>query len=191
MSEKIWSDINELKKHLIENFPDNKIYATSGGFDPLHVGHLRCIQETVKMSKDKYLHPTMYLGVNVIIVNGDGFLNRKKGYSFMPHNERMEIISGIEGVDFVVGWDDGTQTVTKALDILKPNYFTKGGDRTDSTNVPEFQLCEKIGCEVVFNVGGGKVQSSSKLVENGKSADINVMVGYAMGYSDGDENGRK
>lgn len=131
---------------------------TSGGFDPLHVGHLRCIQESVEISRQQKV-PL------VVIVNGDGFLRRKKGFAFMPEMERAEIIAGIAGVDAVVLWDDGTQFVTGALEILRPIYFTKGGDRDSASNVPEFDLCEKIGCKVVFNVGGVKVQSSSDLVK--------------------------
>ncbi len=88
----------------------------------------------------------------------------------MSHDERMEIIAGIKGVDYVVGWDDGSQTVTGALEILKPDYFMKGGDRSEMSAVPEFDLCEKIGCKVVFGVGGSeKVQSSSNLIKNSQS----------------------
>ena len=164
MPTKIFSDITKASEYL-RGTPDRDIYVTSGGFDPMHVGHLRCIQETVKLANDPMKYPHNNRGVVVIIVNGDGFLNRKKGYAFMPHEERMEIIAGIEGVDVVVGWDDGSQTVTGAIQELQPNYFTKGGDRTDASVVPEFQLCEKIGCEVLFNIGGGKIQSSSTLVD--------------------------
>jgi D-beta-D-heptose 7-phosphate kinase/D-beta-D-heptose 1-phosphate adenosyltransferase len=131
---------------------------TSGGFDPLHVGHLRCIQESAAIA----LQHKVPL---VVIVNGDGFLARKKGYAFMPEMERAEIIAGIAGVDAVVLWDDGTQFVTGALEILRPIVFAKGGDRDSAANVPEFDLCEQIGCKVVFGVGGGKVQSSSDLVK--------------------------
>ena len=134
-----------------------KLYCTSGGFDPLHVGHLRCIRESAVMCSEKD-H-----GIFVVIVNGDGFLQRKKGYSFMNHEERMEIVAGVEGVDYVLGWDDGSQFVTEAIRKLRPDYFTKGGDRNNATNVPEFELCEEIGCKVIFNVGGGKIQSSSEL----------------------------
>jgi len=130
---------------------------TSGGFDPLHVGHLRCIQGSVDLARQ---HKVPL----VVIVNGDGFLTRKKGFAFMPAEERAEIIAGIAGVDAVVIWDDGTQFVTGALDILRPIVFAKGGDRDSASNVPEFELCEKIGCKVIFGVGGGKIQSSSELV---------------------------
>ncbi len=136
-----------------------KIVATSGGFDPLHVGHLRCLQESSN------------LGVLIVIVNGDGFLTRKKGKPFMPHAERMEIAAGIRGVGYVVGWDDGTQFVTGALELIKPNIFTKGGDRNSAAVVPEFELCQQIGCEVRFGVGGSdKVQSSSDLIKNSQES---------------------
>lgn len=126
----------------------------------MHVGHLRCIQESAVVAKA--------VGDNVkvaVIVNGDGFLFRKKGYAFMPGLERMEIIAGVEGVDYVVPWDDGTQTVVGALKAL-PNMiaFTKGGDRDSVSNVPEFDVCEQLGAKVIFGVGGGKIQSSSDLV---------------------------
>lgn len=131
---------------------------TSGGFDPMHVGHLRCLQASASLAHNNKL-PL------VVIVNGDGFLKRKKGFAFMPEMERAEIIAGIAGVDAVVLWDDGTQFVTGALEILRPVYFTKGGDRDSAANVPEFELCERIGCKVLFGVGGGKIQSSSDLVK--------------------------
>ena len=137
---------------------DFDLYCTSGGFDPLHVGHLRCIRETAEMCQKKF-------GVFVVIVNGDGFLKRKKGYSFMPHDERMEIVSAIDGVDFVLGWDDGSQFVTEAIRALKPRFFTKGGDRAAPEDIPEWEICQEVGCKVIFNVGGEKIQSSSWLLE--------------------------
>ena len=154
---KIYDNIQELKRELDRLSFD--IYVTSGGFDPLHVGHLRCIQDGAEVAQ------RASDGVLVVIVNDDGFLERKKGYSFMPCEERMEIIAGIEGVDYVVRWDDNSQTVVGALEILEPQYFLKGGDRDNRENVPEFDVCKEIDCKVVFNVGGGKIQSSSKLVQ--------------------------
>jgi D-beta-D-heptose 7-phosphate kinase/D-beta-D-heptose 1-phosphate adenosyltransferase len=166
----VHSEINELCEEL-KSYDGLDIYCTSGGFDPLHVGHLRCIQHTAKMCQGGR-SASGNAGIFVVIVNGDGFLYRKKGYAFMTHTERMEIVAGIEGVDYVVGWDDGSQTVTGALQALKPNYFTKGGDRDSASNVPEFDLCEKIGCKVVFNVGGGKIRSSSELAKVAMEGEI-------------------
>jgi len=138
---------------------NEKLIVTSGGFDPMHVGHLRCILASVELA--------VKLGKKhrvAVIVNGDGFLMRKKGYAFMPLAERMEIIAGVAGVDYVVPWDDGSQTVVGAISVLKPVIFTKGGDRDSATNVPEFEVCEGLGGKVLFGVGGGKIQSSSELV---------------------------
>ena len=86
----------------------------------------------------------------------------------MPIEERMELIDAIEGVDFVVPWEAEypDQTVIGALEILKPQYFTKGGDRFDASTIPEWDICQKINCEIITGVGaGGKVQSSSDLVK--------------------------
>ena len=164
MTKKIYTDIEELAKHLIEK--DYQIYVTSGGFDPIHVGHLRCIQESAEIAqRGSRTGRDWKPGVLVVIVNGDGFLLRKKEYAFMPCEERMEIIAGLQGVDYVVKWDDDSQTVCGALEALKPDFFLKGGDRDNRSNVPEFDICKDIECKIIFNVGGGKVQSSSHLVK--------------------------
>jgi len=136
----------------------HKIYMTSGGFDPLHVGHVMCIQETAAMAERNN-------GKVVILVNGDQFLVKKKGKPFMRAAERCVIISYLKGVDLAVEWYDGSQTVSKAIRLFKPNYFTKGGDRSDPGTVPEWDACQEVDCRVVFEVGGGKVQSSSWLLQ--------------------------
>lgn len=162
MAAKIFSSVGELKRFTSAN--GIELITTSGGFDPMHVGHLRCLQESASLAQK--WSPQARLAV---IVNGDGFLNRKKGYAFMPEEERLEIIAGVGGVDYVVSWDDGSQTVVGALEVLRPKLFTKGGDRDSAQNVPEFDLCDRIGCKVIFGVGGGKIQSSSDLVKTIRS----------------------
>ena len=126
----------------------------SGGFDPIHKGHIRMIREAVKK------------GEVLVIVNSDAWLMRKKGYVFMPFEERVEIIKSIKGVrdTSVVGIDDSDNTVCEALRKFKPDYFANGGDRTN-TNTPEMALCEELGIEMLWEVGGGKVQSSSTLTK--------------------------
>ena len=140
---------------------------TSGGFDPMHIGHLRCIQETSDIANDPLKNPSNLRGLVVVIVNADSFLIRKKGYAFMPLNERMEIIDGISGVDYVVPWEatGEDQTVIEAIKELKPQYFTKGGDRFDPSTIPEWSICTEVGCKILTGIGsGGKIQSSSDLV---------------------------
>jgi D-beta-D-heptose 7-phosphate kinase/D-beta-D-heptose 1-phosphate adenosyltransferase len=149
--------IDRLVKELADLRDMHKIVVTSGGFDPLHIGHVRCIQDSASIACPN--------GILVVIVNGDGFLIRKKGKPFMLHQERMEIIDGLRGVDYVTGWDDGSQTVVGALELLMPNVFTKGGDRSIANNVPEVAVCEKIGCRISYGVGGiEKIQSSTNLI---------------------------
>ena len=159
------SEIEELKAEIGSLGFD--VYCTSGGFDPLHIGHLRCIQETAIMCEGGATGRRAP-GVFVVIVNGDGFLYRKKGYAFMPLAERMEIINALEGVDYVVPWEavPPDQTVIEAIRALKPNYFTKGGDRFDASTIPEWNICQEIGCQIITGVGsGGKIQSSSELIQ--------------------------
>lgn len=158
--------VKDLRTFLSENSNQRPVYMTSGGFDPMHVGHVRCIKGTYNLASNKDIHPWHMQGLVVVVVNADSFLQRKKGYAFMPLEERMEIIDSIAGVDFVVPWEtDGDQTVCKAIEILKPDYFTKGGDRFDASTIPEWKICQKINCEIITGVGhGGKVQSSSDLV---------------------------
>lgn len=131
------------------------VVATSGGFDPLHIGHVRLFQDAKKLG-DKL----------IVIVNSDKWLIRKKGFVFMPLKDRMEMIMAIKGVDAVMEWDDGTPTVSGAIRKLKPDIFAKGGDRSSLDKIPEAGACKEVGCKIVFDVGkGGKVESSSWLLK--------------------------
>jgi cytidyltransferase-like protein len=129
-----------------------KKVAVSGGFDPIHVGHVRMIQ-----AASQY-------GDVVVIANSDEWLRRKKGYSFMHFDERTEILMSIKGVTAVYKALDDDNTVCLSLKELIPDYFANGGDRK-STNTPEMFVCDKLGIEMLWNVGGGKIQSSSDLVK--------------------------
>mgnify|MGYP003633246537 CR=1 FL=1 len=128
----------------------------SGGFDPVHVGHVRMITEAAKY------------GDVIVVANSDDWLENKKGYIFMSWEERAEILSSFKGVVKVERVDDTDGTVCEALKRLKPTYFANGGDRQD-TNTPEMHVCKKLGIELLWNIGGGKIQSSSSLVEKQKS----------------------
>ena len=138
------------------------VVATSGGFDPLHIGHVRCFKEAKKLGD--------YL---IVILNSDRFLREKKGIVFMPYSERKEIIKSLKCVDKVVDCVDKDQSVCKTLEKIRPDIFAKGGDRT-LENIPEKEVCQRLNIKMVFNVGGKKVQSSSwllrkYLLKNGSS----------------------
>lgn len=127
-----------------------KIVCTSGFYDPIHPGHIRNILTSKKFGD--------YL---IIIVNGDKQAKRKKGKPFMPVSERAYIVNSIKGVDLVVTYDSDTKlTCTEVIKFIKPNVFTKGGDRT-SANTPEAIYLKKIGGEVIYGVGTGKRKESS------------------------------
>jgi D-beta-D-heptose 7-phosphate kinase/D-beta-D-heptose 1-phosphate adenosyltransferase len=102
-------------------------------------------------------------GEVIVIVNSDAWLMRKKGYIFMPFAERCEILRGFAGVKETVAVDDTDNTVCEALRRIKPTYFANGGDRKNN-NTPEMDVCQEEGIALLWNMGGGKVQSSSSLV---------------------------
>lgn len=130
----------------------NKKVMVSGGFDPIHVGHIRMIREAAEH------------GDVIVVANSDEWLFRKKGYNFMGFTERKEILMAIKGVVEVVPVDDNDGTVCSALLDHRPDFFANGGDRT-STNTPENIVCQELGIEMLWNVGGQKIQSSSELVD--------------------------
>lgn len=132
----------------------NKKVMVSGGFDPIHVGHIRMIQEASKY------------GDVIVALNSDSWLIRKKGYFFMEWEERAEIIKAIEGVSLVVQVGEHHDHVCDALEMIRPDYFANGGDRTEK-NTPEKEVCSTLGIEMLWGIGGDyKANSSSIMVMN-------------------------
>lgn len=139
-----------------------KIVAVSGGFDPVHIGHVRMFEAAKKLSDQL-----------VVILNNDNWLKKKKGYVFMHEKERKEIIEAFKMVDKVVitkhTKNSKDTSVCAELQKIKPDIFANGGDRK-LDNIPEVEVCKQIKCKMIFNVGkGGKVQSSSWLVNKQRS----------------------
>ena len=134
-----------------------KVVAVSGGVDPVHIGHIRLIKEA-KALGDKL----------VVILNNDNWLKQKKGFVFMKEDERKAVLEAIRDVDEVVITEHPENpkdmSVCAELEKLRPDVFANGGDRW-ADNVPERQLCIKLGIKMVDNVGGSKAQSSSELVK--------------------------
>ena len=129
------------------------VVAVSGGFDPLHVGHIEYFEEAHGLGD--------YL---MVILNTDEWLMKKKGFVFMPYEERRKIIEAIWCVDGVWEQIDHDDTVKNTLFVHRPDIFAKGGDRTIG-NIPEAEVCEEYGILLVTGVGGEKSQSSSGLIK--------------------------
>lgn len=147
----------------IEDFPKlrenelkgKRVVATSGFFDPIHPGHASCLVESKKFGD-----------VLVVIVDGDQRAKTKKGKSFMPEIDRARVVDYIKGVDYVVIYNHPTRNdCVEAIELIRPDVFTKGGDRDGSKNVPEFDIVEKYGGRVEFNVGDPKMWSSSNYLQ--------------------------
>ena len=129
-----------------------KVIMVSGGFDPPHIGHIRMFKEAAEW------------GRVIVAINSDDWLMRKKGYVFMPWEERAEIIREFESVSLTVGFDDSDNTACAAIAKIRPAAFANGGDRKKD-NTPEMDMCDKLGIQMLWGIGGkDKPQSSSWLV---------------------------
>lgn len=126
------------------------IICVSGGFDNLHVGHVRMFNQAAMN------------GTLIVILNSDEWLKRKKGYFLMPWKERAELIRNLSSVFMVEAVDDSDGTVCEALRRLRPDYFANGGDRFPD-NTPELKVCEELGIGMLFGVGGKKITSSQEI----------------------------
>ena len=138
-----------------------KLAVVSGGFDPLHVGHLELFERAKSLADDL-----------IVIVNTDEFLISKKGKPFMPLKERMTIVQALKPVKLTIKSIDKDQTVCDSVKFVNEMYkkkydeimFCNGGDRTSGENTPEHKICEEIGVKTVYGLGD-KIQSSSWLLK--------------------------
>lgn len=139
-----------------------KVIITSGYYNPLHVGHISLFKEAKNLGD--------FL---VVIVNSDAQAKIKKSIPFMPEQERVEVIKSLKPVDEVFLSIDTGLSIAQSLKEIAKKYphdqlfFAKGGDR-HSGNIPqeEIDVCIKYKIQIINGVGGGKVQSSSWLIEN-------------------------
>tara|TARA_Y100001970_G_scaffold204907_1_gene249491 strand:- start:1927 stop:2334 length:408 start_codon:yes stop_codon:yes gene_type:complete len=127
-----------------------KVVATSGYFDPLHVGHLECL-ELAKELGDKL----------IVIVNSDHQAKLKKGQPFMKEQDRLKIVSALKCVDEVILSIDQDKSQCETLRLIKPDIFAKGGDRT-SNEIPESGVCKEFNIKIIDGLGA-KIRSSSDL----------------------------
>ena len=136
------------------------IVVVSGGFDPVHSGHIAMINDAARF------------GHVVVLLNSDEWLTRKKGKPFMNYSERKNILENFKNVFLVLDFDDSDNTAIKGLERVKkyfPNHkitFCNGGDRTKE-NIPEMQVD---GIEFAFGIAGeDKANSSSWILEEWKA----------------------
>lgn len=142
------------------------IVAVSGGFDPIHPGHIRLFKEAKALGD-----------MLVVILNNDNWLLKKKKFNFMAQKERKEVIEAIKYVDEVIiskhKHDPEDMSVSEELRTIKPHIFANGGDRNpaDARNKSsslnrDLAVCQRYNIKMIYNVGaGGKIQSSSSLVD--------------------------
>jgi cytidyltransferase-like protein len=149
-----------------------KIVLITGGFDPLHSGHIKYFEEAKK------------LGDQLIVgLNSDNWLTRKKGRPFMKWDDRLAVVRNIRGVDWTVEFDDTDGTAKDAIRKVRLNYpndtiiFANGGDRT-SENIPEMDIKDD-NLIFKFGVGGeNKMNSSSWILEDWKAPKTERPWGY-------------
>mgnify|MGYP001257304757 CR=1 FL=1 len=131
------------------------ICIASGGFDPLHSGHLRYLNESKKLGD-----------ILIVALNSDEWLIKKKGKNFLPFSERKDILTNLKMIDKVIEFDDSDGTCSSALDTIKNDYpndeiiFCNGGDRTKE-NIPEMGV---EGITFKFGVGGTLKKNSSRWI---------------------------
>jgi len=133
------------------------IIVVSGGFDPLHSGHINMFKQAQQF------------GTVWAIINTDEWLQRKKGYNLLSYEERELIVKSNRYVSKVIkGMDDNDNVVRNLQYLYKDKVhfaFANGGDRVPSST-PEMAYCLEHNIPMLFNIGGTKTKSSSKIVRN-------------------------
>ena len=149
-----------------------KIVLITGGFDPLHSGHIAYFEAAKKLGD-----------ILIIGLNSDEWLTRKKGRPFMRWVDRLAVIKNIRGVDGTVQFNDEDGSAKDAIRKVRLNYpsdtiiFANGGDRT-KTNIPEMDIVDD-NLEFVFGVGGeNKMNSSSWILDEWKAPKTERQWGY-------------
>jgi cytidyltransferase-like protein len=146
------------------------IVVVSGGFDPVHSGHIKLIKEARQLGD-----------MLIVGINSDDWLARKKGRAFMPWQERLAVLNNLKPVDEVYTFDDEDGTACHLLQQVRAHYpdariiFANGGDRTQE-NIPEMSVS---GVEFAFGVGGeSKANSSSWILQEWKAPKTQRDWGY-------------
>ncbi len=135
----------------------DSIVLVSGGFDPIHSGHIKLIKEAAKF------------GNVVVLLNSDKWLREKKGKEFLSYHERSIIMNSLKNVIDVIDFDDSDKTCINGIKKAISKYpskiikFANGGDRNDKST-PETDFCEKNNIEALWGVGGNNKTNSSSWI---------------------------
>ena len=134
-----------------------RVVIVSGGFDPIHSGHIEHFKEAKKLGD-----------ILIVGLNSDEWLTRKKGKPFMPIEERMAVIRELRMVDSAVAFNDDNNSsidlIKKALVLFDDVLFANGGDRTQD-NIPEiYEFDKDPRVQFAFGVGGTHKQNSSSWI---------------------------
>jgi len=141
------------------------IIILSGGFDPIHKGHIRMFKAAKNFPAEV-----------IVGLNSDSWLTRKKGKPFIDFDERKEILESIRFIDSVCSFDDNDDSACELIkSVIKEKeqvenlkiYFGNGGDR-NKKNSPEVDYCSKNNIDILWGLGGEKIQSSSNLINSSK-----------------------
>jgi len=142
-----------------------KLVIVSGGFDPLHKGHIQYIEAAKKLAGED--------GELIVGVNSDEWLRRKKGAEFLKAEDREAIIGALGAVDHCWDFDDSDETAVQlieaAIDYAGRHYdiiFANGGDRSSSGVTPESEFCNENGVHCEYGVGGSDKANSSSWILN-------------------------
>jgi len=151
-----------------------RVVLVTGGFDPLHSGHIAYFEAAAKLGDEL-----------VVGINSDSWLTRKKGKPFMPAQERRAIIEKLSMVASVVEFDDIENHSCNAIEVVRETYplstivFANGGDRTNTTTPEYIKYGSHPAVEFVFGVGGtNKANSSSWILEKWRTDKTERPWGY-------------
>lgn len=158
----MWSEPSDDKiRRRLYKFGMKKSVITSGYFNPLHVGHIECLELAKKLGDNL-----------IVIVNNDLQVKLKGSVPFMSETDRIKIMKSLKVVDYVFLSIDTDLSVCKSIEyiyneIANVEIFAKGGDRIIN-NIPEKEICEKLNIKIIDGLGD-KIRSSSELIKNDKT----------------------
>lgn len=132
----------------------NRTVAIAGHWNPIHIGHLKLIKEAGKLGDSL-----------IVIVANDNQAKFKRSKIFMSAKDRVQIMKNIKGVDKAVLSVDNDHTVCNTLELLRPDIFASGCSSSHKDAVLEREICLIYDIKTVFDVGGRKIRSSSKLLK--------------------------